>query len=47
MFAGGLLGWFVLIPAIVFFGGNSIITPQDIAIHNYQLVKYGAVISDI
>lgn len=32
MFAGGLLGWFVLIPAIVFFGGNSIITPQDIAI---------------
>jgi uncharacterized oligopeptide transporter (OPT) family protein len=23
MFAGGMLGWFVLIPAIVFFGGNS------------------------
>ena len=23
VFAGGMLGWFVLIPAIVFFGGNS------------------------
>ena len=27
MFAGGVLGWFVLIPAIVFFGGNSTLFP--------------------
>ena len=27
MFAGGILGWFVLIPAIVFFGGDKILYP--------------------
>ena len=27
MFAGGLLGWFVLIPAIVFFGGGTTLFP--------------------
>ena len=27
MFAGGLLGWFVLIPAIVTFGGDTILYP--------------------
>lgn len=27
MFAGGMLGWFVLIPAIVFFGGDSVLFP--------------------
>jgi putative OPT family oligopeptide transporter len=27
MFAGGLLGWFVLIPAIVIFGGSTILYP--------------------
>lgn len=27
MFAGGVLGWFVLIPAIVLFGGDNVIAP--------------------
>lgn len=27
MFAGGILGWFVIIPAIVLFGGNTIMFP--------------------
>ncbi len=27
MFAGGMLGWFVLIPAIVIFGGDSVVYP--------------------
>lgn len=32
MFAGGLIGWFVLIPAIVIFGGETILYPGDISI---------------
>ncbi len=32
MFAGGLLGWFVLIPAIVTFGGESILYPSSVSI---------------
>ena len=27
MFAGGLIGWFVLIPAIITFGGSTILYP--------------------
>lgn len=34
MFAGGLLGWFVLIPAIVTFGGDSILYPGTDTIAN-------------
>ena len=32
MFAGGILGWLVLIPAIVTFGGDSVIFPGDVSI---------------
>lgn len=32
MFAGGILGWFVLIPAIVIFGGETILYPGDVPI---------------
>ncbi|MDO4490884.1 MAG: oligopeptide transporter, OPT family [Lachnospiraceae bacterium] len=32
MFAGGLIGWFVLIPAIVTFGANIIMYPADVTI---------------
>lgn len=32
MLAGGLIGWFVLIPAITFFGGDAILYPGDIPI---------------
>lgn len=32
MFAGGLIGWFVLIPAIVIFGGETILYPGDVSI---------------
>ena len=32
MFAGGLIGWFVLIPAIVTFGGDTILYPADVSI---------------
>lgn len=34
MFAGGILGWFVLIPAIVTFGGDSILYPGTDTIAN-------------
>ncbi len=34
MFAGGLLGWFVLIPAIVTFGGDTILYPGTDTIAN-------------
>lgn len=33
MFAGGILGWFVLIPAITLFGGENIIAPSSVAIN--------------
>lgn len=32
MFAGGLIGWFVLIPAIVTFGGDTIMYPGTVSI---------------
>lgn len=32
VFAGGLIAWLVLIPAIVLFGGNDIIFPADISV---------------
>lgn len=32
LFAGGILGWFVLIPAIITFGGNTILYPENIPI---------------
>ena len=32
MFAGGVIGWLVLIPAIVFFGGDSVIFPGTVSI---------------
>jgi len=32
MFAGGILGWFVLIPLITLFGGDSVIAPATAAI---------------
>ena len=32
MFAGGLIGWFVMIPAIVTFGGDTILYPADVSI---------------
>lgn len=34
MFAGGLIGWFVMIPAIVTFGGDSILYPATDTIAN-------------
>lgn len=32
LFAGGVIGWFVLIPAIVIFGGDTVLFPSDISI---------------
>lgn len=32
LFAGGILGWFVLIPAIITFGGDTILYPETITI---------------
>ncbi len=32
MFAGGILGWFVLIPAIVVFGGDTVLYPGSVSI---------------
>ena len=32
MFAGGLIGWFVMIPAIVTFGGDTVIYPASVSI---------------
>lgn len=32
MFAGGLIGWFVLIPSIAIFGGSTILYPGDVTI---------------
>ncbi len=34
MFAGGLIGWFVLIPAIITFGGNTVLYPGTDTIAN-------------
>ena len=34
LFAGGLIGWFVLIPAIVTFGGNTVLYPATDTIAN-------------
>lgn len=32
LFAGGILAWFILIPVIVLFGGNSILFPAEISV---------------
>ena len=32
LFAGGITGWFVLMPLIVLFGGNSVLFPVDITV---------------
>ena len=32
MFAGGIIGWFVLIPAIVTFGGDVVLYPADVSV---------------
>ena len=32
LFAGGLLAWFVMIPLIVAFGGNTVLFPSDIGV---------------
>ena len=32
LFAGGLLAWFVMIPAIVVFGGDTVLFPSDISV---------------
>ena len=32
LFAGGILGWFVLIPAIITFGGDTVLYPETITI---------------
>ena len=37
MFAGGLIGWFVLIPAIVTFGGDTVLYPADVSIATLYL----------
>ncbi len=37
MFAGGLIGWFVLIPAIVTFGGDTVLYPADVSIAELYL----------
>lgn len=51
MFAGAVLGWFVLIPAIVSFGGESICIPvrcqSPLFITRAGQVLSGALISDI
>lgn len=39
MFSGGLLGWFVLIPAIVIFGANTILYPGDVIISEIYAAK--------
>ena len=33
MFAGGVLGWFVIMPVIFLFGGGNIIAPNEVAIN--------------
>lgn len=37
MLAGGIIGWFVLIPAIVFFGGDTILFPAEVSISELYL----------
>ncbi len=44
LFAGGLLAWFVLIPAIVLFGGESVLFPADISVKElYEAGGAGAI----
>ena len=51
MFAGGILGWFVLIPAIVTFGGSTILYPGTISIADLyatrEQVQSGVITSNI
>ena len=42
MFAGGVLGWFVLIPAIVTFGGDMVMYPADVSIAELYASPDGA-----
>lgn len=44
MFAGGILGWFVLIPAIVVFGGDTVLYPGSDTIANMYAAKGAAAI---
>lgn len=39
MFAGGVLGWFVLIPAIVLFGGDNVIAPATARISEMDVMS--------
>lgn len=39
MFAGGVLGWFVLIPAIVLFGGDNVIEPATARISEMDVMS--------
>lgn len=39
MFAGGVLGWFVLIPAIVLFGGDNVIAPAADRISEMDVIS--------
>lgn len=44
LFAGGLLAWFVMIPAIVVFGGDTVLFPSDISVAQlYEAGGAGAV----
>lgn len=44
LFAGGILGWFVLIPAIVTFGGETILYPETVTIAElYETGGAGAI----
>lgn len=44
LFAGGILGWFVLIPAIVTFGGETIMYPETVTIAQvYETGGAGAI----
>jgi len=39
MFAGGVLGWFVLIPAIVTFGGDIVMYPAEVSVSELYAAK--------
>lgn len=47
MFAGGILGWFVLIPAIVTFGGDIVMYPASVSVAElYETSGAGAIWSN-
>lgn len=37
MFTGGIIGWLVLIPAIIFFGGDSVLFPATVSVSELYL----------